>query len=355
MAITGTVTSAQGVLTLGSTPLDTITFTPTAATYTVEYPLGTVAIAASTSAQTLTLTNGGQLRVLCVSGSVAYSLTDNPDAYTLTQSQTASVQALVSNAGNGAALVNSTGYHFAGIPGDHINTAVKWFDRSGMGNDATFQATITAAAAWANAGYCTIPDPVGTTALMAIPALNFDYAAGESLFIFWRGLATPEGTDYPVMGDSGQNSATFAKGVALICKTTGKMHLRLYDAAGTATAGGDTTTTVFSATVENSFAVMVDGVSRTYCYWANGVREAAFASNFLSFGGGVAIDTVAGRTFKLGGSDIVTASTQWGVLQKVRQLHILRRAAGLGTPAGIDAMVMNLHKDPTRLVTAAEW
>ena len=101
MATTGTVTSSQGALTLGTTPLDTITFTPSSATYTVEYPLGTVAIAASTSAQTLTLTNGGQMRILCVSGSVAYSLTDNPDDYTLTQSQTASVQALVSGDGNG--------------------------------------------------------------------------------------------------------------------------------------------------------------------------------------------------------------------------------------------------------------
>lgn len=76
MAITGTVTSAQGVLTLGSTPNDSITFTPASGTYTVEYPIGTVAIAASTSAQTLSLANGGQMRILCVSGSVAYSMTD---------------------------------------------------------------------------------------------------------------------------------------------------------------------------------------------------------------------------------------------------------------------------------------
>jgi hypothetical protein len=265
------------------------------------------------------------------------------------------VRGVVSNAGNGAALVNSTGYHFAGIPDGHINTATKWYDRSGMGNDASFQASITAAAAWANPGYCTIPDPVGTTALMALPALNFNYAGGEALFIFWRGLATPEAADYPIMGDSGQNNSTYDNGVALICKTTGKMHIRAYDAAGTAYAGGDTSTTVFSATVENSFAVLLDGVTRTYCYWANGVREPAFASNFLSFNSGNSVDTVSGRTFKLGGSDLVTAATQWGVLQKISQLHILRRAAGLGIPAGIDAMVLNLHRNPQRLVTAAEW
>jgi len=311
---------------------------------------------ASGSAAIAPQTIGAATSITVSAGATVFAQAVGVDAtYTAPAGVDTALQALVSNAGNGAALVNSTGYHFAGIPGDHINTATKWYDRSGMGNDAAFQASISAAAAWANPGYCTIPDPVGTTALMAIPALNFDYAAGQSLFIFWRGLATPEGTDYPIMGDSGQNSATFANGVALICKTTGKVHIRAYDAAGNASAGGDSTTTVFSATVENSFAICLDGVTRTYCYWANGVRESAFASNFLSFASGASIDTISGRSFKLGGSDIVTASTQWGVLQKVRQLHILRRAAGLGVPAGIDAMVLNLHKNPQRLVTAAEW
>lgn len=269
--------------------------------------------------------------------------------------QVQQIQALVANAGNGAELVNSTGYHFAGIATDHINTVNRWYDFSGMGNDAVSQASITAAATWANPGYCTIPDPVGTTALMELPALNFDYAGGESLFIFWRGFATPEAADYPMMGDSGQGTGTYGKGISLFCKATGKMQLRLYNAAGTAFGGGDTSTTVFSPTVENTFAVCLDGVTRTYCYWANGMREPAFASNFLSFSGGPSIDTVSGRTFKLGGSDIVPAGNQWGVLQKIKQHHILRRAAGRGVPAGIDSLVLNLHRNVQRLVTAAEW
>lgn len=108
----GTVTSSQGAVILGSSPNDTITFTPASGAYTVEYPLGTVAISGSSSAQTLAL-SGGQLRITCVSGSVAYALTDAPDSYELSQAQTVATQALVSGAGNAEDLA-------AFIAGDNL-------------------------------------------------------------------------------------------------------------------------------------------------------------------------------------------------------------------------------------------
>lgn len=110
----GTITSARGVITLDGSPNDTITLTPTAGSYTVEYPFGTVAISASSATQTLALTNGGQLRVLCISGSVAYALTDAADSLSLSQAQVAATQALVSPDGNlvlgstSAATANTT-------------------------------------------------------------------------------------------------------------------------------------------------------------------------------------------------------------------------------------------------------
>ena len=81
---TGTMTSSQGTQTLDITTRDAITFTPTAGTYTVEYPLGTVAINASSSAQTIT-SNGSatQLRVTCLTGSLAFSNVDNADSLPL--------------------------------------------------------------------------------------------------------------------------------------------------------------------------------------------------------------------------------------------------------------------------------
>ena len=92
----GTLTSSQGSTFIGTTPNDTITFTPTG-TYTVEYPLGTVAISASTSTQSLPV-SGGQVRVTCASGSVAWAVSDGNDGTPLSQTELLSVRSLVSGA-----------------------------------------------------------------------------------------------------------------------------------------------------------------------------------------------------------------------------------------------------------------
>ena len=96
----GTLTSSQGSAFIGTTPNDTITFTPSAGTYTVEYPLGTVAISASTSTQSLPV-SGGQVRVTCASGSVAWAVSDGNDGTPLSQTELLSVRSLVSGAWNG--------------------------------------------------------------------------------------------------------------------------------------------------------------------------------------------------------------------------------------------------------------
>lgn len=50
----GTVTAREGVRTIDVTPNDVVTFTPVSGTYSVEYPIGTVAINASSSTGTVT-------------------------------------------------------------------------------------------------------------------------------------------------------------------------------------------------------------------------------------------------------------------------------------------------------------
>jgi lysophospholipase L1-like esterase len=99
-AYSGTVSSSQGVRTIDVTPNDVVTFTPSSATYTVEYPIGTLAISASTSAATVTANaSATQMRILCVSGSVAYANVDNNDGTPLTPTESQSVRALVSGGG----------------------------------------------------------------------------------------------------------------------------------------------------------------------------------------------------------------------------------------------------------------
>lgn len=99
----GTITSSQGTRTLDVTPRDVITFTPTSGTYTVEYPIGTVAISASAATQSLIAsTSATQMRVSCLTGSVSYSSTDNTDSLPV------STVAYWSPADNGVANASAT-------------------------------------------------------------------------------------------------------------------------------------------------------------------------------------------------------------------------------------------------------
>ncbi len=273
----------------------------------------------------------------------------------LTAAQVQAVQALVSGGGILAALRQSDGYHYAGWARDQIATATKLADQSGNGNDAVLQAGVDAATAWATAGLFTVPNSAGTTGLAEIPTLNFDYAGGETLLLFWRGFATPEGADTALIGDTGDGSATTRQGLNLVCTPAGKMKFWLRDSAGALSASGTSTSTCFEAAVEHSLAVCLDGLTRKYAFYVDGVREAAFVSNFLTFASGAQPDTISGRTLKLGGNGRASGGVQDGIASQTRALHVLRRAIGLGAPTGIDDVVANLHRDPTRLVSAEAW
>jgi hypothetical protein len=93
----GALTSSQGTKTLDCSANDTIVITPTAGSFTLEYPIGAV-LASGVSATATYNLGPGQCRLTCISGSIAYALTDNVDSAALSQSQLLSVQSLVSGA-----------------------------------------------------------------------------------------------------------------------------------------------------------------------------------------------------------------------------------------------------------------
>lgn len=254
-------------------------------------------------------------------------------------------------------LRQSDGYHFHGFAPNQINSDLKFYDYSGALNDGAFQANLAAADAWASAGYLTQANPSvgGNLSLVALPALTFDYLAGDSLFIFWRGMATPEGSDMPVMGNSVGSSQN---GLRVMCSSAGKLKLNLYQASGTLSRfGGTSTATVFEAAIAHSFAVAIDGVTGKHCYWADGVRDAAYASGFLTLGSGGIVDTASSATLKLGGDGQTSATVQVGVAMSTQALVILEGRNGLGTPAvaDLDLLVANLHRNPQKLVLASAW
>ena len=255
-------------------------------------------------------------------------------------------------------LAPSYGYHFHGYaPDQYASADVKFWDRSGQLNDATFQTNLTAANAWANAGFLTQADPsgAGNLLLTAIPATSWSYSAGDSLFIFWKGMATPEGSDMPIMGNTTGSSAN---GFRIMVTSAGKAKFNCYQASGAlSNFGGTSGNTVFEAATSHSFAVAVDGVTGKHCYWGDGSRDSSYGSGFLTLGSNGIIDTLSATTIKHGGDGGTTASVQNGVACKTQALVILAGRRGLGTPvvADLDLLVANLHRSPRTLVGATSW
>jgi len=158
---TGTLTSSQGSAIIGTSPNDTITFTPTSGTYTVEYPLGTTAISASTSTQSLSV-SGGQVRVTCATGSVSWSLADGNDGTPLTQTELGSVRSLVSGAGIGPSGLKTVLY------GDSMTD---WFHYVQSASSATYDASTR---------QLTIGTPSAHNAWVGLP-VNFWHYGYQSL------------------------------------------------------------------------------------------------------------------------------------------------------------------------------
>ena len=251
----------------------------------------------------------------------------------------------------------SSGYHFHGFAPNQINSDLKFYDYSGALNDGAFQAGLTASAAWANAGFLTQknPDTISELTLVALPALSFDYLAGDSLFVFWRGMATPEGSDMPLMGDT---FGTSANGIRMMVTSAGKLKVNAYQASGTQSRfGGTSTGTCFEASTAHSVGFTIDGVTGKHCYWIDGARDAGYSGGPLTFGSGGIVDTLTATTLKLGGDGGTSGSIQQGVACKTQGLVIVKGRRGLGAPANadMDLLVANLHRNPRALVLSTAW
>lgn len=267
------------------------------------------------------------------------------------------LQALVSAAGNPLSLVKSSGYHFHAWAPNQSPTDRKFFDYSGALNDAPFQTNLSAANAWATAGFLTQANPTVASelSLLDVPALGWDFVNGDSLLIFWRGRATPEGSSQPIMGDT---SGTSANGIRVLCTSAGKVAFNIYQQSGALSRfGGTSATTVFETSVTHTFAICLNGAGATQAIWTDGVREAAFTSGYVALSGGGAIDTLSAATFKLGGDGGTSSSIQNGIAVQTQSLVILKGRRTSGAPAitDMDRLVADLHRNPQPLVSSAAW
>lgn len=214
-------------------------------------------------------------------------------------------------------------YHFAGFAGDQIVGDGKFFDRSGMGNHGIRGADLSDANMFTNAGYVSTVDPAGgaTDSVLRFPNLNFDYAGGEKLLLWWLGKTTAEGAAASWMGDG--ISASY-NGIRIRCNTNGTLQPVLYNGTTHPTGlfGGTTVGTPCDGNL-HSFALWLDGTNKQYGMWVDEAVDVPIAS----FGLGASCDTTNANTWNIGAAYPAVAASTDGIATQTRAFHMLRLSA----------------------------
>lgn len=240
----------------------------------------------------------------------------------------------------------------------------KAWDISGALSDGVFQTDLSAATAWATAGFLTQPNPSvsGQLSLVQFPAISWDWAAGDSLFLFWAGRGTPEAAEAAFCGDA--PGAAFNSGIKLTCTgtdtTAGKLKVFAYQSSPSVSVyGPQSTNVVIEASVTHSFAVCirphVAGTGGGMAFWTDGERNAGHAAGFLMPAGGPC-STVNAVPLKLGGDGQVVGGIQTGIALQTKTFVILKgRRGNPPNIADMDALVLALHRNQQALVSSDAW
>ncbi len=247
--------------------------------------------------------------------------------------------------------VNSS-YYFHGYAGAQIVGDPKFYDISGAGNDGSFGAHLSNANAWANAGYVSTVNPTGgsTDSVIRMPALNFDYNAGEKIIMWWLGKCTPEGSSVSLLGDG--FNATYP-GMRIRCNTAGTLQIIAVDTSGSG----------FSSTPSevpfdgnlHSFAVVLDGQAKKFGIWVDETYAASLGGAYTTFDGGNARDTRTSNTFNIGTSVPAVAGSTEGVACQTRAFVLLKLPAAKTIPsiATLTPVFQALRRNPAKRILAS--
>jgi len=224
------------------------------------------------------------------------------------------------------------------------------------GNHGVRGANLTDSAMFANAGYVTTGAPSNPYDIaIRIPNLNFDYAGGEKLFIYWRGIAAGNGiaAESAIMGDGWAVNAT-QKGIQIRTTVLGKVYVTLLGSAS-AGFGLGSNSVVFDGTTPHDFAFLLDGENKQYGMWVDGVMDSQFAATYKSFSSGTSFDTKNSNTFNLGAGQAapgVATQPQGGESTKIRSTVIVRLPASYTVPSvsKVTSAIQALRADPAKLL-----
>lgn len=244
-------------------------------------------------------------------------------------------------------------YHFHGCGANQYLGDSKFLDMSGI-NHGIRGANLSDAAMFATAGYVTTVNPATslTDSVIRIPAINFDYSAGETLIVWMLGKWTPEASAEIMIGD-GYSTTAGQRGWAIRVTTTGKVQPVLYGA--TSGFGGSSAATVFDGAL-HSFGVVLAGGPKKYCLWADGEVDTNFGSDYATFNSGTDHDTRSINTINIGAGSPSPGGLS-GIACVVRACAILRLPASRPLPSVADftEAFQQLRASPDRLILAGAF
>jgi hypothetical protein len=244
----------------------------------------------------------------------------------------------------------SSGYFCHAYAPNQITTDDKFFDLLAI-SDGARGAHLSVAQLWANAGYASTLDPSAGVADsgIAFPALAWDWFAGESLIIFWRGKITPEGANTSMMG---QAYTATQKGWQIRALATGQADLVFRAGDGATSVFATSTPNVvgrvpFVSGEEHSFMLAMDGANRLARWYVDGeLSTQAPVAAFDCYN--------ATHATKLG-SAAQTPTTADGLATQTKALVVLKGRVGQSLPGNIDTLARRLHRSPYRLITSDLW
>lgn len=243
-------------------------------------------------------------------------------------------------------------YHFHGFTGNQVADDGKFYDLTGI-NHAARGANLSVSQLWTtNAGYASTIDPAGgaTDSVLRIPNLNFDYAGGEKLIIWWLGKVTVEGATARMMGD-GYGTTAGQWGVRIHLSTAGMLQIVLSDAAEVYSSTSGTSISGRLA----SFAAAIDGQGRQSGLWVDEAYQHGEGSYAAL--AGAAVDTRNSNTFNIGTSFAASASSTSGIATATRALAILRLPSNYTMPSvgTLTSVFQQLRSNPGKLILASAF
>lgn len=262
--------------------------------------------------------------------------------------------ASATNAASALGLATNASYYFAGCAANQIVGDAKFYDYSGVGNDAVLGANLSNANAFTNVGYLTTITPTGgaTDSTLHIPSLNFDYNGGQKLVVWWLEKAATPGSTKDLLGD-GYNSTYH--GIDIRATSSGKFNVLA--ASATNYYSSTSNATVFDGNL-HSLGFVLDGQNQLQGLWVDEVPDpVANPTSYLAFNAGSSIDTTNANTFNIGTSVPASANSTVGWATQTRAIHILRLPSNKSVPslATMTGIFKQIRENPCKPINSLSF